>query len=565
VDGRYVTLATNAGTLAGVHAVSNPSPGNVPSGVTFPVGFFEFTVQGVVPGSAAIVSLYLPPGVTINRYLKFGPEPTNTVPHWYDFAFNTASGTGWVAGSNPVQLHFRDGQRGDDDLTANGSIVDPGALAFDPMAPAITGLSVDSTVLTEGGRVSLSGSFSDASTADAHTVVIDWGDGNTDTLPLPAGSRTFSATHGYPDDDPTGTPSDRYTIRVRVVDGDGAADAVSIAVMVNNAAPALVSLASSSSAVGGAREGETVTLSAAFTDVGTLDTHTATIDWGDGTTTAGAVIESGGAGLVAAGHAYAAGGIYTVTLTLNDDDAGSVVRTVTVFVSGAGMRGDELHIIGTAADDRVTVSRHGASQFKVHANFFPEGASRTYSAAGISRIVVVTGAGDDRVTIGGNIDLIAILDGGDGDDRLQGGGGPSILLGGDGNDRLRGGGGRDLLIGGRGADRIAGNRGEDLLVGGFTAFDSDYAALLAALAEWNSERDSATRLANLRGAGAGPRANGVVFLISEGSGRTVFDDAAHDVLTGAAGEDWFLADRDGAAWDSIVRLLGDELADDLDP
>lgn len=38
-----------------------------------------------------------------------------------------------------------------------------------------------------------------------------------------------------------------------------------------------------------ADEGETVTIAAVFTDVGTLDTHTASIDWGDGTVTDGPV------------------------------------------------------------------------------------------------------------------------------------------------------------------------------------------------------------------------------------------------------------------------------------
>jgi hypothetical protein len=69
--------------------------------------------------------------------------------------------------------------------------------------------------------------------------------------------------------------------------------------------------------------GATVNASAPFTDPDKYDTHTATWDWGDGVTTAGAVTEADGAGTVAGSHVYTAPGTYTVRLTVTDDDGGS--------------------------------------------------------------------------------------------------------------------------------------------------------------------------------------------------------------------------------------------------
>ena len=68
-----------------------------------------------------------------------------------------------------------------------------------------------------------------------------------------------------------------------------------------------------------------------FTDMGTLDTHTALINWGDGTQEPGTVTESpfgppgdpaGMSGTVSGSHSYAAAGLYNVEVTVTDDDWG---------------------------------------------------------------------------------------------------------------------------------------------------------------------------------------------------------------------------------------------------
>ncbi|MCP4659236.1 MAG: hypothetical protein GY856_27820, partial [bacterium] len=61
-----------------------------------------------------------------------------------------------------------------------------------------------------------------------------------------------------------------------------------------------------------------VNVAASFTDPGTLDTHTATIDWGDGTV--GDADVAGGT--VAGSHVYPDPGVYLVAVCVSDDDGG---------------------------------------------------------------------------------------------------------------------------------------------------------------------------------------------------------------------------------------------------
>jgi alpha-tubulin suppressor-like RCC1 family protein len=63
-----------------------------------------------------------------------------------------------------------------------------------------------------------------------------------------------------------------------------------------------------------------VTATAAFTDGNPNDTHTATIDWNDGSTSSGAVTESGGSGSANGSHTYTAPGVFAVVANVSDGD-----------------------------------------------------------------------------------------------------------------------------------------------------------------------------------------------------------------------------------------------------
>ncbi len=128
VTGEYVSLISAQGTsLVSVQAVENPSPMDLPPGVVFPLGLFEFSAQGLDPGTATSVELLLPDGLEIDTYYKFGPTPGNGTDHWYDFVWDDL--TGVEVSEGKLDLHFIDGSRGDDDLSANGTVVEPGGPA----------------------------------------------------------------------------------------------------------------------------------------------------------------------------------------------------------------------------------------------------------------------------------------------------------------------------------------------------------------------------------------------------------------------------------------------------
>ena len=134
--GKYFTIAAETGKLLSeVRTTDNPSPSNTPTGVNFPVGFFEFKVSGLNSDGPTTVKIYLPPGSNIDTYYKFGSELGQNTPHWYEFKYQESSSartgekiwTGAKINGDIVTLHFVDGKRGDDDLTANGVISDIGA------------------------------------------------------------------------------------------------------------------------------------------------------------------------------------------------------------------------------------------------------------------------------------------------------------------------------------------------------------------------------------------------------------------------------------------------------
>jgi hypothetical protein len=96
---------------------ASPPAGSAPPGVVFPHGLFDFTTTGCTPGSTIDVTITYPTPVS-GQYWKYGPTPGNPTPGWYTIPANFVGSV--------VTFSITDGSLGDDDLTANGTIVDQG-------------------------------------------------------------------------------------------------------------------------------------------------------------------------------------------------------------------------------------------------------------------------------------------------------------------------------------------------------------------------------------------------------------------------------------------------------
>ncbi|HWB14604.1 MAG TPA: DUF4214 domain-containing protein [Pirellulales bacterium] len=165
------------------------------------------------------------------------------------------------------------------------------------------------------------------------TATIDWGDGTTDVGVVSggAGTLTVSGSHLYSDegsnpltvilaDDSPGTASATATGTATVAEND--------------------TLVAGTSVTGSSTEGATFSGTVAtFTDTtyaGNLPTDfTASIDWGDGTVSAGTVSGSAGSFTVSGSHVYAEEGTKTATVVLSDDAPGTATGTATATIDVA--------------------------------------------------------------------------------------------------------------------------------------------------------------------------------------------------------------------------------------
>jgi hypothetical protein len=163
----------------------------------------------------------------------------------------------------------------------------------------------DGYQVNEGATLTLDASLS--SDPDGDALTYEW-DLNADGVFDDA--TVVNPQTSFPDDG-------QYPVSVRVTDPSGAQSVATAQVTVLNVAPVIaepINLPNTPMLVG-----STINASATFTDPGLLDTHTALWDWGDGTNTAGIVNGNN----VSGSHAYTKPGLYTVILSMSDDDGGS--------------------------------------------------------------------------------------------------------------------------------------------------------------------------------------------------------------------------------------------------
>ena len=194
---------------------------------------------------------------------------------------------------------------------------------------AVEGQSFTTTVAT----------FTDGqSPASEFTAAIDWGDGTTSTGTIsgPDQNGVFSVTgtHTYAEES---NPDNGGPFTITVTVSNNAAVNVTDTVNVADAP-----LSPTSGAPVTAVEGQSFTTAVAtFTDTGGAENATqdysATIDWGDGTTSTGTISgpDQNGVFSVAGTQTYAEAGSYTITVTLTHDTAPAVTVSESATVSDA--------------------------------------------------------------------------------------------------------------------------------------------------------------------------------------------------------------------------------------
>lgn len=195
--------------------------------------------------------------------------------------------------------------------------------------------------ISEGATITQAGSFTDPDSS-SWTVTANYGDGSGTQTLTPNGNQ-FSLEHTYVD-------NGEYTVTVSVNDGSGGVGTDTLLVTVNNVAPEVSAVGEQS-----AKRGEPIELSlATFTDPGTDDTHSATIDWGDGSEpTAGVINQTDNT--VSGSHTYAENGTYTINVTVEDDDgdSGNASMQITIVDNPVIAREDS---VTTNVGEAVTIN-----------------------------------------------------------------------------------------------------------------------------------------------------------------------------------------------------------------
>jgi choice-of-anchor A domain-containing protein/RHS repeat-associated protein len=306
-----------------------------------------FTARPAQPGPViqSVNSVSGGEGQSVTLTATFGsPDPTGPFTATVNWGDGTTTGgtVSTVNGVWTVTASHVYADNGSYPITV--TVTDPQGLSDSHSTPAAISNVAPSVVpaadrnVLPGAPLSLTAAtFSDpgftsatAGTQETFTSSINWGDGSaveSGTLTVVPGSAgtasTGSLTGSHTYDNPGA-----YTVSVTITDDDGGAQTRTFVVTVTASTPVITSAPNLSG-----NEGQSLTLTAAFTDGDPADAHTATITWGDGSTTNGTVSFQNGQGTVTASHTYADNSTYPVTLTVTDRYGRSATRSLTAAVA----------------------------------------------------------------------------------------------------------------------------------------------------------------------------------------------------------------------------------------
>lgn len=202
-----------------------------------------------------------------------------------------------------------------------------------PLAATSVNFSVTEGQLFSGGVAAFTATSPTASASD-FTATIDWGDGTTTAGTVTAGGAggfLVSGSHQYAEE---GTQAVKVTIHDTSSNTITSQDAVAVA-----DAPLFANGAHFTVTPGQTQHGIVV---GSFTDAAGAEPasdFTATIDWGDGTTSTGTIVSLGGGAFNVTGdHAYSQAGVFSVTVSVADDGGAS---TTIHSLAGNGRADDD--------------------------------------------------------------------------------------------------------------------------------------------------------------------------------------------------------------------------------
>ena len=199
---------------------------------------------------------------------------------------------------------------------------DDGGVGCDTTAAVVEAANVAPVAVISGPVTVVEGSsivVSGASSTDSDGTVVSY------AWSVSAGATLSNTSVQAPT--LTGVDDASVTLTLTVTDDDGAQHTTSRTVTVTNANPVVNAGLDLSGTAGVA-----VAMSTSFTDAGTLDTHSATVDWGDGTAVLGVGAVVGG---FSRSHTYPSAGTFTITACVTDDDGGVGCDAAVVTVSAA--------------------------------------------------------------------------------------------------------------------------------------------------------------------------------------------------------------------------------------
>lgn len=180
--------------------------------------------------------------------------------------------------------------------------LDTASVTVENVAPLV--IAGNNQAINEGEIIHFFGSFTDPGILDTHTLEWNFGDGAII-------NGTFTPVHTYADN---GT----FIVTLTIIDNNGGIGSDLLTVIVENVAPTVN--AGSNQVIEVFDEAR---FNGSFTDPGILDTHTFEWNFGDGTSTTGSLNVS---------HFFNSPGVYSVTLTVTDNDGGIGTNVLTLTV-----------------------------------------------------------------------------------------------------------------------------------------------------------------------------------------------------------------------------------------